>query len=127
MTVNAIFTGIVFIRVYTRQIFSLAGRIGQVGMASQTEGSVCVDSQRLRIVRMINCRSVTVFALYDGMRRFKNSFYVFFVTFLTVFPAAVFNLEMLPVFRGGEAVKIVGKGAALFNSEIGGYHEVPYN
>jgi hypothetical protein len=63
VAINAIFSGIVFVRIYTGQLGTLTGRIGQIGVAPETLGSAGVNYKGLGIIRMVNGRSVAVFTL----------------------------------------------------------------
>ena len=67
MAINAIFTGIMVIWINTRKVSTLAGGVGQIGMASEALSPAGIYCQGFRVVRVVNCRSVAVFTLDDLM------------------------------------------------------------
>jgi hypothetical protein len=67
VAIDAIFTGIMIIGVNTRKLGTLAGGVGQIGVAPETLGPAGIYCQGFRVIRMIYCRSVAVFTLYDRM------------------------------------------------------------
>jgi hypothetical protein len=99
MAIDAIFTGIMILRVNTRKLGTLAGGVGQIAMAPEALGSAGIYCQGFRVIGMINCRSVAVFTLYDRMGRIEYGFYVLFMAFLAILPASVFYLEVLPFIK----------------------------
>ena len=67
MAINAIFTGIMILGVNTRKLGTLAGGVGQIGMAPEALSPAGIYCQGFRVVGMIDGRPVAVFTLYDRM------------------------------------------------------------
>ena len=67
MAIDAIFTGIMILGVNTRKLGTLAGGVGQIGMAPEALSPAGIYCQGFRVVGMIDGRPVAVFTLYDCM------------------------------------------------------------
>ena len=68
VAINAIFIGIMIFGVFkTRDLGTLAGGVGQIGMAPEALTPAGIYCQSFRVIGMINGRPVAVFTLYDRM------------------------------------------------------------
>jgi hypothetical protein len=67
MAIDAIFTGIMILGVNTRKLGTLAGGVGQIGVAPEALGPAGIYCQGFRVIGMIDGRPVAVFTLYDCM------------------------------------------------------------
>lgn len=127
MTHHAFDTRVMFCRIYSHYICPSARRVRKIVVTPEAKFPFLVYRKLGRIGRMVQSRSVAVFALYDCMRSFDDAFVLIAVTFLAVFVVElVLDLEVLPPVFIILIVKSVHV-AAIPNSEVLRYKEFPCN
>jgi hypothetical protein len=95
-------------------------------MTSETKLSGLVDRKKFHIVRMIDGRSMAVFAFDRRMARRIEHCQVFFVTLSTGLPALVLHRKVLPFLNIAQTMIAVGKATAM-NTEIIWDHKLSGN
>jgi hypothetical protein len=98
--------------------------VRQRGVTTQAQFPTGVDRKCFRVVRVVYGRPVAVFALDQPMLGTICLLNVFLMTFLTVVPAFIFDLELFPLIDIAQTVKTVGETFTV-NPEIIRNYEVP--
>ena len=124
VTARAFFTGVMLIRVNTFDFRSFTCGIRKTGMAPETEFPGSVYSEFHWVCRVLENRSMAVFAFYDFVGGREDLFLLVGMTVLTVFFAVVFNFNGLPLLHVPRPVPSEHI-PSLMDAEISGDHEGP--
>jgi len=111
-------TWIVLVRINGRHIGTIALRIWKKSMTAKAEKPACIYGKRLRVIRVVDCRAVTVLTLDDSVRRREIFFDLFFMAFPTIFFSPIFDLEIFPIVDAALPVKTVGEISTV-HAEVG--------
>jgi len=125
MAISTFLTGIMLFRIYPWDVGSGIVRIAQVSMAAQAESPRSINCQKFRIVRVIQGRTVAIFALNGAVFRRKIFFGLIVMALCTVLLSTIFHGKILPVVNIPGPIKPIGKILAVFslamNAEIIGH------
>jgi hypothetical protein len=118
MTLDAIITGIMIIRVNRRHISPVALRIRQEGMAAQAEKPAGFYRQKFGIFRVINCRAMAIFAFKQTVVRRKVGFNIVFMTFTTIFLASIFYFKAFPFLNITQAMVPISEILTVYSKIV---------
>jgi hypothetical protein len=121
-----------FIATFVPSIFNThefaASTIGVIEkcMASQAKLSGRIQGKKFLVVRMIDGRTMAIFAFDRRVTGGVQSGYILFMSFNTCFPARVFNRKIFPLLDIAQSVITVGEvpsvnSKILWNQKLSGY------
>lgn len=128
VTFNALYTGIVPFWINAGDALAFTRRVWQIGVAAQTKLASTVNVQFFRIIGMLLCRSVAVFAGDYAVKLFRTDFDDIPMAFTAVFMhsfttgSSIFRRLIFPFRFIGLTVKRVHK-ASFTRSKVVWYIE----